>query len=161
MAEPLSKRAQLLSSSIQTQAMFSGLLRWLSGSGSKKGTFWDFRPWEPHPRTLVEQLLISERPSLPSSLSPLSCLNLPFGQSCWDPSDNLSWGGQDYHIWRNFNFSSDTAQSHWPNRQYILLSDLLLKLHSRFLHPLQLKTHPPLPFLALCLSLLQLHCFPL
>ena len=39
MVEPLSKRAQLLSPSIQTQVMFSGLLHQLSGLGFKKGTF--------------------------------------------------------------------------------------------------------------------------
>ena len=36
MVEPLSRRAQLLSSSILTQAMFLGPLQWVSGSGFRK-----------------------------------------------------------------------------------------------------------------------------
>ena len=68
--------------------MFSDLLYQLSGLGFKKGTFWHvFRPWEPHLGILVEQLLVSEGPSLPSLLSPLSHLNLLFGWSCWDPPE--------------------------------------------------------------------------
>ena len=73
MVEPLSKRAQLLSPSILAQAMFSGPLHWVHGSGFKKGTFWDvFRPWEPCLGMLIEQLLVSKGPSLPSLFSPLS-----------------------------------------------------------------------------------------
>ena len=31
-------------------------------------------------------------------------VNPLFRLSCWNPSDNLSQDGQDYHIWNNFNF---------------------------------------------------------
>ena len=79
MVEPLSKRAQLFSQSIQTQVMFSGLLHQLSGLGFKKGALWDvFRHWEPHLGIPVEQLLVSEVSGLPSLSSPLSHLNLLF-----------------------------------------------------------------------------------
>ena len=148
MVEPLSKRAQLFSPSIQTWAMFSGLLHWLSGRGFKKGPFWDiFRLWELCPGSPVEWLLVSEESSLPSLSSPLLCLNLLFWQSCWDPLDNLSQDGQDYHIWNNFSFSSGTAWLHWQNGCYNWLADLLHQSHSRFL-----KTQPLFPLLALHLN---------
>ena len=92
---------------------------------------------------------------------PSFTFKLTLWQSCWDPSDNLSWNGQDYHIQNNFNFSFNTAWPCWQNRWYILPTDLLLQLHLRFLHPLQLKTQSPLPLLTLHLSLLQLQCLPL
>ena len=67
MVELLSNRAQLLSSSILTWAMFSGPLQWVSGSGFKKGAFQDvFMLEEPHLGALAEWLLASEGPSLPS-----------------------------------------------------------------------------------------------
>ena len=53
--------------------MFSNPLYQVSGSGFKKGTFWDvLGPWEPCPGMPVEWLLVSEGPGLPSLLSPLS-----------------------------------------------------------------------------------------
>ena len=63
MVEPLSKRAQLLSQSVLTQAIFSGLLQWVSWSGFKKGVFLDaFRLEEPHPGILAVQQMVSEGP---------------------------------------------------------------------------------------------------
>ena len=76
----------------------------------------------------------------PSFFAVLSfALNSLFRWSYWDSSDSLSWGGQDYHIHNNFNFSSDTAQIHWQNGWYIPPTDLILWLHLRFLHPFQTK----------------------
>ena len=106
---------------------------------------------------LVEQLLVSEGLDFPSLSSHLSHLNLLFGWSYQDPMDNLSWGGQDYHIWNNFNFSSDTAQLYWQNGWYSWLADLFHQSHSRFLGLLHLKSQP---LLALHLSSLQFQCFP-
>ena len=97
--------------------------------------------------------------SLPSLSSPLLCLNSLLGQPCWDPSDNLSQDGQDYHIQNNFGFSSDTAQLHLQNGWYTQPTDLIFWLHLRFLSPIPLKTWPLLPSLPLCPSLLQLHYF--
>ena len=80
MVKPLSKRAQLLLSSIMTWAMLSDPLQWVSGSEFKKGTFWDvLRLEEPCLGMLAEWLLVSERPGLSSFLSPLSHLNLLSG----------------------------------------------------------------------------------
>ena len=105
MVKPLSKRPQLLSPSILTQAMSSGPLHWVSGSGFKKGTFMNvFRLWEPCLGMPVEQLLVSEGSDLPSLSSPLLHLNSLFWWSCWDPLNNLSQDGQDCHIWSNFVF---------------------------------------------------------
>ena len=92
---------------------------------------------------------------------PSFTFTLAFRFSCWDPLESLSQGGQDYHIRNNFNFSSGTAQLCWQNGWYILPTDLLLQLHLRFLCPIQPKTQPSLPILALHSSLLQLQCFPL
>ena len=55
---------------------------------------------------------------------------------------------QGYCIQNNCSISYDTIWFHWQNRQYTQLTDLLLQLHSRFLHLLQLKTWP-LPLLLL------------
>ena len=80
MVEPLSKRAQLSSPSIQIQAMLSSLLHQLSGPGFKKGTSSDvFKHKESYPGMRFVQLMLSGGPSLPFSLSPLSHLNLFFG----------------------------------------------------------------------------------
>ena len=123
---------------------------------------WDiFRFWEPCLGMPVEQLLVSEGSSLPSSSSPLSHLNSLFWQSCWDPLNKLLQDGQDCHIWNNFDFSSSTAQLHWQNEWYSWPSDLLHQSHLRFLGPLHLKTQPLLPLLALHLSSLQFQHFPL
>ena len=138
MAEPLSKRAQLLSPSIWTQAMFSGLLHWLSGLGFKKGTFQDiFKLLKPHLGTPVEQLLVSEGSSLPSLLSPLFHLNSLFWQCCWNPLDNLSrWSGLPHlkQFWSFFWYSL-TNLAKWmicsPNFTWGFLVSLfsLLALH--------------------------------
>ena len=76
MVQPLSKRAQLLSSSILTWAMFSGPLQLVSGSGFKKGNFQDIL-WlgEPFLGMIAEWLLVSEGSSLLSLSSILSHLN--------------------------------------------------------------------------------------
>ena len=79
MVAPLSKRAQLLSSSILTWAMFSGPLKWVSGSGIKKGAFQDVpRLKEPCLGMLAEQLLVSEGPGLPSFVIPSFAFKLTF-----------------------------------------------------------------------------------
>ena len=160
MLEPLYNRAQLLSSLILTQAMFSSPLQWVSGSGFKKGPFWDILMHkEPHLGMLAEWLLTSEGSSIPSFSSPLLHLNTLSGWSYQGHLDNLSWDDQDCHIWNNFNFSFDTTASIWQNKQYTQQTDLLLLFHLRFLHPLQLKTQPLLPLHAFHLSLLQHFCF--
>ena len=106
MVELLSKRAQLSSPSMQTQAILSGPLYWLSWSGFKKGTFWEiFRLWEPCLRMPVEWLLVSEGSGLPSLLSPLLHLNSLFWQPCWDSLDTLSPDVQDCWTWNNSSFS--------------------------------------------------------
>ena len=146
MVKPLSKRAQLLSPSILTLVMFLGPLHWVSELGFKKGTFWDaFRLWKPHLGMQVGWLLISEGSGLPSLSSPFLHLKSLSRWSCWYPSDNLSQDGQDYHIWNNFSFSSDTAWPHWQNGWYTQPTDLLLWLNLRFLGSLHLKTQPLLP----------------
>ena len=81
--EPLSKRAQLLPSSILTQATFSSLHQQASGCGPKKGVFCNvLMLGAPHPGMPTEQQLAFEGLSLPSLPSPLSCWNMLSGQIC-------------------------------------------------------------------------------
>ena len=163
MVEPLSNRSQLISPSIQTLAILSGLLHWLSRSGLKKGTFWDiFRLWEPHLGMLVEWLMVSEGSRFPSSSPPLLCLNLLFWQPCWDPLENLSPDAQDSHIQNYSSFSFGIAWLHWQIGWYIGWYSWGAALLHQFhwgLPVLPLKIQPLLPLLDLQLSLHQFQHF--
>ena len=162
MVKTLSKRAQLLSASIQTQAMFSSPPHWVNGLRFKKGTFWDvFRLWEPCLGMPVEWLLVSEGSGLFSLLSPLLYLNSLFGWSCRDPSDNPLQDGQGYHNQSNFVLFSLVQHDYIDKTDDTQLTDLLHQSHSRCLCPLHLRTQPLLPPLPSYLSLLHLCYFPL
>ena len=126
MVETLSKRAQLLSSLILTQAMFSGRLQWVSGSWFKKGAFWDILRLKELQGMLAEWLLVSEGSSLPSLSPSLSCLNSISRQSYWGFLDNPSWDGQGYHIWNNFDFPFSTTWLRWQNKQHTQQTDPFL-----------------------------------
>ena len=122
MVKPLSKRAQLLSPSIQIRAMFLGLLQQLSGLGLRKGTLL---------RCLQALGALSRDASWattgfwgaqpPFFAIPLLHFNSLFQWLYWDPLDSLLYSCQEYHIQNNFNFSSDTARPQWQNGQYIWL----------------------------------------
>ena len=151
--EPLSKRAQLSSPSIQTLATCAlvcctdcvgwGSRRELFGMSLGSGSLVQ--------GCQLSWLLVSDGSGLPSSCHPLFCrFKLIFSGSLAEaPLGNLSQDGQDCHIWNNFSFSSGTAQLYWQNGWYSWLADLLHQSHSRFLGFLPLKTQPLLPFLAL------------
>ena len=112
--EPLSKRAQLLSSSILTQAMFSGPHQQASGSGFKKGVFHDVLMLKAsHLGMPTEQQLASEVLSLPSLPSPLSCLNTLSGQICYEVIRAPTPEAVLVLFW----YSSTTSANEWYTQQ--------------------------------------------